>query len=127
MEEIKMQIDKTTKNNIQIAVVQSDGCILMDTQSALDLIMSVNYETGCDRIAINKEAITEDFFILSTRLAGDILQKFINYRIKFSIYGDFSGYTSKPLKDFIYECNHGKDVFFASDVDDAVNRLSAAH
>ena len=36
-------------------------------------------------------------------IAGDILQKFVNYGIKFAIFGDFTGYTSKPLKDFIYE------------------------
>lgn len=121
-----MQIEKMIMNNIPVAVVNSSESILTDTQPALDLIMSVTYETECNRIAINKEAITEDFFILSTRLAGEILQKFINYGIKFAIYGDFSGYTSKPLKDFIYECNNGKDIFFASDVNDAASRLSTA-
>ncbi len=73
-----------------------------------------------------EEAITEDFFILSTCLADEILQKFINYGVKFSIYGDFSGYNSKPLKDFIYECNNGKDIFFTSDMNDAINKLSTA-
>ncbi len=92
----------------------------------LDLIMSVNYETGCERIAMSKEAIAEDFFIISTGLAGEILQKFINYKIKFSIYGDFSKYTSKPLKDFIYECNKGKDFFYVADQEEAVSRLSTA-
>ena len=66
----------------------------------------------------------EEFFILSTGLAGEILQKFINYGIKFAVYGDFSRYTSKPLKDFIYESNHGKDVFFTSDREEAVKRLT---
>lgn len=122
-----MQIEKRMVNDIPIAVVTGDECILTDTQSALDLIMSVQYESGCSRIAMNKEAISEDFFILSTRLAGEILQKFINYGIKFSIYGDFSSYTSKPLKDFIYECNNGNDISFATDVNDAVSRLSSAY
>lgn len=48
-------------------------------------------------------------------IAGDILQKFVNYGIKLAIFGDFSKYTSKPLKDFIYECNQGQDVFFVKD------------
>ena len=81
-----------------------------------DSIMSIKYETDCERIVLNKKAIAEEFFILSTGLAGEILQKFINYGIKFAVYGDFSRYTSKPLKDFIYESNHGKDVFFTSDL-----------
>lgn len=50
----------------------------------------------------------------------------INYHVKFAVYGDFSVYTSKPLQDFIYESNNGKDIFFARDEDDAVDRLSWA-
>ena len=65
--------------------------------------MTIKYETNCNKIALNKSAILEDFFILSKGLAGEILQKFINYETKFAIYGDYSKYTSKPLKDFIYE------------------------
>lgn len=33
--------------------------------------------------------------------------------------------TSKPLKDFIYECNQGKDVFFVKDEAEAVEMLNA--
>lgn len=58
-------------------------------------------------------------------IAGDILQKFVNYGIKLAIFGDFSKYTSKPLKDFIYECNQGKDVFFVKDEAEAVEILNA--
>ena len=71
-----------------------------------------------------KDALTPDFFVLSTRIAGEILQKFINYQFKFAIVGDFSGYTSKPLKDFIYESNKGRDIFFVSSEEDAIEKLS---
>jgi len=60
---------------------------------------------------------------LSTGLAGEILQKFINYHIKIAIYGDYSNYTSKPLKDFIYECNHGKDFFFTATKEEGIEKL----
>ncbi|MFC8563131.1 DUF4180 domain-containing protein [Peribacillus frigoritolerans] len=40
-----------------------------------------------------------------------ILRKFANFHIEFAIIGDFSSYTNKPLKDFIYECNKGNNVF----------------
>ncbi len=59
-------------------------------------------------------------------IAGEILQKFINYHAKLAIIGDFSGYTSKPLKDFIYESNNGKDVFFVGSEQEAVERLTQA-
>ncbi len=116
---------KTMKiNDAEIAVINSNQVCISDGQTALDFMMSVNYETGCRSIVINKAAITEDFFVLSTRLAGEILQKFINYQFKLAIVGDFSGYTSKPLKDFIFESNNGRDIFFVSSENEAIEKLS---
>lgn len=106
-----------------IAIVNSEEIVIKDVQSAIDFMMTVKYETNCEKIALNKEAIVEDFFILSKGIAGEILQKFINYQVKFAIYGDFSKYTSKPLKDFIYESNHGKDIFFVENEEQAIERL----
>lgn len=118
-----MKTEVVRKNNVEIAVVTSDEVLITDPQSALDLIMTIKYETGCTNIAVNKEAIVEDFFILSTCLAGEILQKFVNYGVRFAIYGDFSKYTSKPLKDFIYESNMGRDLYFQPDASLAVDKL----
>lgn len=119
-----MRTEVINKNGISVAVVWSEDILMKDTQSALDLMMTIKYETGCTNIALNKEAIVNDFFILSNGIAGEILQKFINYGVRFAIYGDFSGYTSKPLKDFIYESNHGHDIFFQARASDAVDKLT---
>lgn len=118
-----MKIEVVRRNKTEVAVVSSDELLIKDVQSALDLIMTVKYETGCTNIAINKEAVSDDFFVLSTCLAGEILQKFINYGVRFAIYGDFSKYTSKPLKDFMYESNRGKDFYFQPNVSLAVDKL----
>lgn len=115
-------MEKKIINNI--AVIRSGNILIEDVDSAIDFIMTVKYDTGCDRIALNKEAVTEDFFILSKGLAGEILQKFVNYHIKFAVYGDYSKYTSKPLRDFIYESNKGNSVFFVGNEDEAVEMLS---
>jgi hypothetical protein len=118
-----MQLE--TKNGVAfIKSEESDGLIITDTQSALDLMATVKYETGCDCIAISKAAIAEDFFVLSTGIAGEILQKFVNYRVKLAIIGDFSRYTSKPLKDFIYESNSGSHIFFVGSEEEAIARLN---
>ena len=45
---------------------------------------------------------------------GEVLQKFVNYQTKVAIYGDYTKYTSKPLKDFMYESNKGNNIFFCS-------------
>jgi len=98
--------------------------VINDLQSAIDLMMTVKYETGIKNIVLSKELVVDKFFILTSGLAGEILQKFINYQTKFAIYGDYSKYTSKPLKDFIYESNSGKDIFFIENEDEAIKMLS---
>ena len=119
-----MKITVVKENNTEIAVVSSNEILIKDVQSALDFIATIDYETGCNRIVMNKSAISEDFFDLKTRLAGEILQKFINYQIKIAIVGDFAVYSSKSLKDFIYESNKGRNIFFLSDEEQAIEKLS---
>ena len=85
--------------------------------------MTAKYEAGTKNIIIDKKLIKEDFFILSSGMEGEILQKYINYGGRIAIYGDYSQYTSKPLHDFIYESNNGHDVFFVETEDEAVECL----
>ena len=61
-----------------------------------------------------------------TGLAGEILQKFTNYQIKAAVYGDYSRYTSKPLRDFIFESNRGGQFFFVATREEAIQKLRAA-
>ena len=121
-----MRIEHISENGVDIAVITGEETLITDTGSALELAMSARYETGADRLAIDKEVIAEDFFILSTGVAGEILQKFINYRVKAAIWGDYSRYTSKPLKDFIYESNNGRDFFFVETKEEAIRKLAGA-
>jgi hypothetical protein len=119
-----MQLTKIEKNGITCAVVNSNEIVITDAQSALDVLMSAKYDIGTKNIVVDKKLIAEDFFILSKGLAGEILQKYVNYGGRIAIYGDYSHYTSKPLKDFIYESNKGKDVFFVATQDEAVEMLT---
>ena len=119
-----MQLTKIEKNGIACAVVNSNEIVITDAQSALDVLMSAKYDICTKNIVVDKKLITEDFFILSKGLAGEILQKYVNYGGRIAIYGDYSHYTSKPLKDFIYESNKGKDVFFVTTRDEAVEMLT---
>jgi len=107
-----------------LAVIASETPVITDARSALDLMATLRYEDGCDGLVLPKEAIAGDFFRLSTGLAGEILQKFVNYRMKLAIVGDFSGYQSKPLHDFITECNRGNAIFFVPDEAAAIDRLT---
>ncbi|WP_372631201.1 DUF4180 domain-containing protein [Cohnella sp.] len=118
---MNIRVDK--RGNSEVAVVESGEVLISEMQEALDLMATVQYETGCFKMLLRKEILSEAFFDLSTRLAGEILQKFTNYGVKLAIVGDFSGYESKSLRDFIYESNHGKQFFFLSDEDAALEAL----
>ena len=119
-----MTLETVKQNGILCAVVISTEKVITDTQSALDLLMSAKYSVGTKNIVIDKTLVADDFFILSKGIAGEILQKFINYGGRIAIYGDYSCYTSKPLKDFIYESNKGKDVFFVATKEQAIEKLT---
>ncbi|MBP1562437.1 MAG: DUF4180 domain-containing protein [Oscillospiraceae bacterium] len=119
-----MELTRIEKNGVICAVVNSNELVITNTQTALDLLMSAKYDLGTKNIIIDKKMILDDFFILSKGIAGEILQKYINYGGRIAIYGDYSHYTSKPLKDFIYESNKGKDIFFVATQDEAIDMLT---
>ena len=45
--------------------------------------------------------------------------------MKVAIYGDYSRYTSKPLHDFIFDSNCGKDILFPATLDAAIEKLKS--
>lgn len=119
-----MKINIIEKNGVSCAMIENTEKVITNVQSAIDLIVSADYEVGTKNIIIDKKLVNEDFFVLSTGFAGEVLQKFINYGGRIAVYGDFSHYTSKPLKDFMYESNKGKDIFFADSKDEAVDMMT---
>lgn len=119
-----MNLTGIEENGVLCVLVESDEPVITDAQSAIDLLMSAQYDVGSKDIVIPKQLVAEDFFVLSTGLAGEILQKYVNYGGRMAIYGDYSRYTSKPLKDFMYESNKGRDFFFVSTRDEAIAALA---
>lgn len=119
----KMQITTHTINNIPIAEISAEGLIIEKEEDGLDLLGNVYYQ-GFDRIIIHAENITPAFFDLKNRMAGEILQKFSNYRVRLAIVGDFSAYTKKSITDFMYESNNGKLINFLGSVEEALEKLS---
>ncbi len=106
-----------------IAEVISDDVVIQNTEDALDLLGNVYYQ-GFDHVIIHQKNITPDFFDLKNKMAGDILQKFSNYRVRLAIVGDFSSFSSKSLRDFIYESNKGRHINFVASVGEALNVFS---
>ena len=117
-------LEKIVRNGTLCAAVTGGEVVIRDAQSALDLLMCAAYEAGTKNIVISRSQIAEEFFHLSTGLAGEILQKYINYGGRIAIYGNDLHSASEPLKDFIYESYKGKSVFFVSTREEAVDMLT---
>lgn len=119
-----MEIITHNVNDVNIAELISADVIVNDTEAGFDLLGNLFYG-GFDRVIIHEKNITPEFFDLKSGIAGEILQKFSNYRVRLVIIGDFCKYTSKSLKAFISESNRGRQVNFAASQSEALNILSA--
>jgi hypothetical protein len=112
-----------TPDDTVIAELTDEKFIISQAQDILDIIGDmVSYD--CNRIIIREKNLHHDFFQLKTGLAGDILQKFSNYKVKLAIIGDFSKYESRSLIDFIGECNKGNMISFLDTMDEAMMRFT---
>jgi hypothetical protein len=119
----KMKIEEHNINNIKIAEILSEAIIIHTSQDGLDLLGNLYYQ-GFDKVVIQEGNLTPDFFDLRTGIAGEILQKFSNYRVQLAIVGDYSKYNSKSLTDFIYESNQGRHINFVNSMEKALKVLS---
>lgn len=106
-----MNIVTHEQAGIKIAELISDQILVANAEEGLQLLGDLYYQRY-DKIIIYEANITPDFFDLKTGLAGEVLQKFSNYRMQLVIIGEFSKYPGKSIRDFIYESNKGKTVNF---------------
>jgi hypothetical protein len=109
---------------VRVLVFGPEGDPMRSDRDAVDLIGDA---LGQDVIwiAVPAERLGEAFFQLSTRIAGDAIQKFVNYQRRLVIVGDISRHlaVSKPLRDFVYESNRGRHVWFVADRAELEQRL----
>ena len=113
-----MKFIQHTLNGRTIAEL-GDNVSLATAQEFLQMIM----DSAAEAVIVHKENIDESFFDLRSGLAGDMLQKIVNYRLRLAIVGDFSQYDSKSLQAFILESNRSNTIVFVSTVEEAMKRL----
>lgn len=118
-----MEIVYHGPENSKTAEIIAEGVIINDTQDMIDIMADCRYN-GAGSIIIHKENLIPGFFDLKTRIAGDILQKFSNYRMQLAIIGDFTELKSKSLRDFIFESNKTGMINFVPGLDEALQAFS---
>ncbi|MCU0437386.1 MAG: DUF4180 domain-containing protein [Raineya sp.] len=117
-----MNIKEHFIKDSKIAEIIAESMIIATTEDGLDLLGSLYFQ-GFDKVIIYQNNITPDFFDLKTGIAGEILQKFSNYRVQLAIIGDFSQYTSKSLQDFIFESNQQGHITFEESLEKVIQKF----
>ncbi|MGI5341331.1 DUF4180 domain-containing protein [Streptomyces sp. CA-181903] len=113
-----------TIHDVPVWMCAADGAAVGTEADVLDLIGDAGYH-GAQWVALPVERLDEAFFRLRTRFAGDVVQKFANYRLGLAVVGDISRYTaeSSALRDFVRECDRGRQTWFPADLGEFEERL----
>lgn len=101
---------------MQVLVCDPDGPVVATEQDALDLIGAVFL--AAEVVAVPVARLDPTFFELGTRFAGEIMQKFVNYRLRLAIIGDISEHllASSALQALVHESNRSDHVWFLADL-----------
>ena len=100
-----------------------EGKKLLAERDAVELIgETLGQEAGL--VVIPAERFEDDFFRLRTGVAGAFLQKFVTYGVRVAILGDISRHleASSALRDFVYESNRGRQIWFVGTEEDLRSR-----
>jgi hypothetical protein len=117
-----MKIETIQYNGVKIAEIISENILINEVQDGIDLLGELYYQ-NLNKVILQEKNINADFFDLRTGIAGEILQKFSNYRVQLAIVGDFSKYSSKSMRDFILESNKLGQINFVNSIEEAKEKL----
>jgi hypothetical protein len=110
---------------VRALVCAPDGPTVQEPQHATDIIGEA-LGAAVELVVLPVERLGADFFTLSSRLAGEVLQKFVNYRLQLAVVGDMSAPVdgSTAWRDLIRESNRGRHAWFVADLRELGARLS---
>ncbi|EST38143.1 hypothetical protein N566_09150 [Streptomycetaceae bacterium MP113-05] len=113
-------------HDVPVLMYDAEGGRIACVQDALDLIGDAGYQ-GARWVVVPVERFDEAFFRLRTKVAGDVVQKFVQYGMGLVVLGDVSAWTEagEALRDFVRECNRGRHTWFVPDFDELRQRLAA--
>ncbi|HEY3501785.1 MAG TPA: DUF4180 domain-containing protein [Actinocatenispora sp.] len=103
-----------------------DGPPIATEADALDLIGAAF--AGAEMVAVPAERLDASFFALGSRFAGEVMQKFVNYRLRLAVVGDISRHLadSSALRALVGESNRANHIWFVPDLAALDARLRAA-
>jgi uncharacterized protein DUF4180 len=121
-----MDVDACELHGQRVMQLRMTGDQLRNDREAIEIIFEAAAHNA-ELIVIPVERLSEDFFDLKSRVAGEVLQEFVTYRKRVVIAGDISKQLSgsSALRDFVYECNAGHEIWFVRSLDELGQKLLA--
>lgn len=109
-------------HGVPVTVLSAEGPVLGTAQDAVDLIGNA----GSGIVAVPVTRLDPRFFDLSTGVAGEFVQKFVNYRVRLVVVGDIASHlaASGALRAFVAESNRRRDHWFLPDLAALAERLA---
>ena len=110
---------------ISVLVCSDDGPPVIGDRDAADLVGEA-LSGGAHVVALPVSRLGDGVLNLSTRIAGEVLQKFVNYGLRVALVGDVSGAAAQSgaLRDFVRESNRGRHIWFVADHAELEARLA---
>jgi hypothetical protein len=111
---------------LRCLIAGDDGSTVRDAEGARCLIeAAMNHRASVIGVPVSR--LDAAFFQLRSGVAGEILQKAMNYGFKVAVLGDISQHVaaSDALRDFVIESNRGRSIFFLPDLTALAERLVA--
>lgn len=122
-----MEVQFYEWQGVRVAELPKNGEHLRSDRQAIEIISEASAYQA-ELIVIPAERFSGDFFRLKTQVAGEVLQKFVTYRKRVVILGDISAHLdeSSSLRDFVGECNAGREIWFLASLDELGQKLAQA-
>ena len=103
-------------SDIRVFRLEADGEPISTPDDASDLVGAA-WSHQANLVVVPVERLDPEFFRLSTGIAGEIVQKLVNYRLRLAVVGDITDHLaeSNALRDFVWESNRGDQIWFVDD------------
>ncbi|WP_159604476.1 DUF4180 domain-containing protein [Agromyces humi] len=103
-------------SDIRMLHLEPEGHLISTPDDASDLVGSA-WSHHANLIVLPVSRLDPEFFRLSTGIAGEIVQKLVNYRLRLAVVGDITDHLaeSNALRDFVWESNRGDQIWFVDD------------
>ena len=108
-------------------LVLGSGPQLAAVDRFLDLVGD-GLAAGAHWVVVPSDRLAPEFFRLRSGLAGEVLQKFVQYRLGLAVVGDLTEQVAPggAFADLVRESNQGPHAWFLPDLASVTDRLGPA-